>query len=175
MSQRNRQAASLKSQLITLSRSVGPLSRLPVLRWRGRWRRPGPDRLKACPSSSHLHRRPHLPGATVGYSIGRWLDGDRRYDTLEVGTRGIIRTRVYDSDGAPFHPDNATVVKERVSLDQDDRNILRNEITTIDNALTRPWTVTRSYQRDRDSQSREYVCAVSSQHVVIEHEDYLIS
>jgi hypothetical protein len=58
------------------------------------------------------------------------------------------------TDGAPFHPDDATVVKERISLDKDDRNILRNEITTIDNALTRAWTVTRSYQRDRDSQSR---------------------
>jgi hypothetical protein len=118
-----------------------------------------------------------LPGATVGYSIGRWLDrdGNGRYDTLEVETRGINGTRVYDSDGAPFHPDNATVVKERISLDKDDRDILRNEITTIDNALTRPWTITRSYQRDRDSEWREYVCAVSNQHVVIDHEDYLMS
>jgi hypothetical protein len=117
----------------------------------------------------------HLPGATVGYSIGRWLDqdGSGRYDTLEVETRGINGTRVYDSDGAPFHPDNQTVVKERIRLDQND--VLRNEITTIDNALTRPWTVTRSYQRNRDSEWREYVCAASNQHIVIDHEDYLMS
>src|SRR5580692_10812805 len=116
-----------------------------------------------------------LPGDSIGYSIGKWLDADGsgRYDTLEVETRGINGTRVYDSDGAPFHPDNATVVKERISLDKKD--ILRNDITTIDNALTRPWTVTRSYKRDRDSEWREYVCAASNQHVVIDHEDYLLS
>src|ERR1700730_1365385 len=116
-----------------------------------------------------------LPGATVGYSIGRWLDrdGNGRYDTLEVETRGINSTRVYHSDGGPLHPDNATVVKERNSLDKND--ILRNEITTIDNALTRPWTVTRSYQRDRATEWREYVCAASNQHIVIDHEDYLLS
>jgi hypothetical protein len=118
-----------------------------------------------------------LPGSTVGYSIGRWLDpdGSGRFDTLEVETRGINGTRVYDSDGAPFHPDNQTVVKERISLDKADRDVLRNEITTIDNALTRPWTVTRSYHRNRDSEWREYVCAASNQHIVIDHEDYLMS
>ena len=116
-----------------------------------------------------------LPGSTVGYSIGRWLDvdGNGRYDTLEVETRGINSTRVYDSDGAPLHPDNATVVKERISLDKND--VLHDEITTIDNALTRPWTVTRSYQRDRATEWREYVCAASNQHIVIDHEDYLLS
>jgi len=116
-----------------------------------------------------------LPGSTVGYSIGRWLDrdGNGRSDTLEVETRGINGTRVYDSDGAPFHPDNATIVKERISLDKND--VLHDEITTIDNALTRPWTVTRTYQRDRNSEWREYVCAGSNQHVVIDHEDYLMS
>jgi hypothetical protein len=114
-----------------------------------------------------------LPGASVGYSIGKWRDVDGRHDTLEVETRGINGTHVYDSDGAPFHPDNAAVVKERISLDQN--GILHNEITTIDNALTRPWTVTRSYQRDRDTEWREYVCAASNQHIVIDHEDYLMS
>ena len=61
-----------------------------------------------------------LPGASVGYSIGRWIDtdGNGRYDTLEVETRGINGTHVYDSDGAPFHPDNGTIVKERISLDE---------------------------------------------------------
>jgi hypothetical protein len=118
-----------------------------------------------------------LPGSTVGYSIGRWLDrdGSGRFDTLEVETRGINGTRVYDSDGAPFHPDNQTVVKERISLDKADGDVLRNEITTIDDALTRPWTVTRSYHRNRDSEWREYVCAASNQHIVIDHEDYLMS
>jgi hypothetical protein len=83
--------------------------------------------------------------------------------------------RVYDSSGAPFHPDNATIVKERISLDKADPNILRNEITTIDNALTRPWTVTRTYRRSSNPVWHEYVCSVSNQHVVIGHDDYLMS
>jgi hypothetical protein len=118
-----------------------------------------------------------LPGASVGYSVGKWLDqdGDGRYDTLEIETRGMNGARVYDSSGAPFHPDNGTIVKERISLDKADPNILRNEITTIDNALARPWTVTRSYQRNADPVWHEYVCAVSNQHVVIGHDDYLMS
>ena len=40
-----------------------------------------------------------------GYSIGRWLDedGDGRYDTLEVETRGPFKgPRVYDASGLPL-------------------------------------------------------------------------
>ena len=53
--------------------------------------------------------------------------------------------------------------------------MLRNEITVIDNALTRPWTVTRSYRRERDYRWSEYVCAANNQHVVIGKEDYFLS
>jgi hypothetical protein len=117
-----------------------------------------------------------LPGASVGYSIGQWIDtdGDRHYDTLEVETRGINGIHVYDSNGAPFHPDNSTVVKERINLDKADPNIMHNEITTMDDALTRPWTVTRTYRRHSDEWS-EYVCAATNQHVAIGHDDYLLS
>jgi len=55
--------------------------------------------------------------------------------------------RVYDADGAPLDPDNSTVVRERISLEKADPNIPRHEITTIDDALTRPWMVTRTYRR----------------------------
>jgi hypothetical protein len=119
-----------------------------------------------------------LPGSSVGYSIGRWLDrdGDGRFDTLAIETRGIKGTRVYDSSGAPLHPDNATIVKERISLDKADPNVLRNEMTTIDNALTRPWTVTRTYRRTRNPVWDEYTCSVSSnQHIVIGPDDYFLS
>jgi len=34
--------------------------------------------------------------------------------------------RVYDADGAPLDPDNSTVVRERISLEKADPNILRN-------------------------------------------------
>jgi hypothetical protein len=118
-----------------------------------------------------------LSGSSVGYSIGKWLDQDDggRYATLEIETRGMKGARVYDSSGAPFHPDNATIVKERISLDKADPDVLRNEITTIDNALTRPWTVTRTYRRTQNPVWHEYTCAVSNQHIVIGRDDYLLS
>jgi hypothetical protein len=117
-----------------------------------------------------------LPGTSVGYSIGKWINtqGDGRHDTLEVETRGINGVRVYDSNGAPLDPDNSTIVRERISLDEANPNVLRNEITTIDHALTRPWTVTRNYRRHPDAWS-EYVCAATNQHVAIGHDDYLLS
>jgi hypothetical protein len=118
-----------------------------------------------------------LPGSSVGYSIGKWLDqdGGGRFATLEIETRGMKGARVYDSSGAPFHPDNATIVKERISLDKADPNVLRNEITTVDNALTRPWTVTRTYRRTQNPVWHEYTCSVSNQHIVIGRDDYLLS
>jgi hypothetical protein len=118
-----------------------------------------------------------LKPSSLGYSIGKWIDedGDGRYDTLEAETRGLKHPHVYDSSGTPFHPDERAVVKERIRLDKANPNMLRNEITTIDNALTRPWTVTRSYRRERDYRWSEYVCAANNQHVVIGKEDYFLS
>jgi hypothetical protein len=118
-----------------------------------------------------------LKPSSLGYSIGKWIDedGDGRYDTLEAETRGLKYPHVYDSSGAPFHPDERAVVKERIRLDKTNPNVLRNEITVIDNALTRPWTVTRSYRRERDYRWSEYVCAANNQHVVIGKEDYFLS
>jgi hypothetical protein len=118
-----------------------------------------------------------LERSSVGYSIGRWLDttGSGRLDTLTIETRGMRGARVYDSSGAPFHPDDDTIVKERISLDRANPDVLRNEITTIDHALTRPWTVTRSYRRTRNPEWREYVCGADNEHIVIGHDDYLLS
>jgi hypothetical protein len=118
-----------------------------------------------------------LSGSSVGYSIGKWRDDDGggRFAALEIETRGMKGARVYDSSGAPFHPDDATIVKERISLDKADPDVLRNEITTIDNALTRPWTVTRTYRRTQNPVWHEYTCAVSNQHIVIGRDDYLLS
>jgi hypothetical protein len=118
-----------------------------------------------------------LTPSSVGYSIGRWLDRDGagRFTLLEVETRGMKGGHSYDSSGTPFHPDNQTIVKERIYLDKSDPDILRNEMTTLDHALTRPWTVMRSYQRERSPIWREYVCSANNQHVVIGSEDYLKS
>jgi hypothetical protein len=37
-----------------------------------------------------------------------------------------------------MHEDNQTVVKERIYLDKADKDLLHNDLTTIDHALTRP-------------------------------------
>src|SRR4030095_16827104 len=88
--------------------------------------------------------------AFLGYSIGKWIDedGDGRFDVLEVETRGMKGPRSLDASGLPGHADNKTVVKERIYLDKANKDLLRNEVTTIDNALTRPWTVTKTYRRE---------------------------
>ena len=79
----------------------------------------------------------------AGYSIGRWIDedSDGHYDVLEVETRGPFKgPRAYDATGLPLHFDNQSIFKERFHLDKADPNILHDEITVIDHALTRPWT-----------------------------------
>jgi hypothetical protein len=118
-----------------------------------------------------------LQRSSLGYSIGKWIDedGDGRYETLEVETRGMKNPHVYDSSGMPFHRDEGAIVKERIQLDKTNSAVLRNEITTIDGALSRPWTVTRSYRRYRDYAWSEYTCAADNQHVVIGNDDYFLS
>jgi hypothetical protein len=86
----------------------------------------------------------------VGYSIGRWVDtdGDGRFDVLEVETRGFKGPRALDPAGTPMHADNQSIIKERVFFDKTDPKLLHDEITLIDHALTRPWTVLKTYRRD---------------------------
>jgi len=116
-----------------------------------------------------------------GYSIGRWLDedGDGRYDTLVVETRGLKGPRTYDSTGIPMHKNNRTVVRERIYLSKTNPNILQDEITTIDDALTKPWTITKNYRRDPPRSEpywwREAVCAENNPHVKIGGEVYMVS
>ena len=115
-----------------------------------------------------------------GYSIGRWLDedGDGRYDTLIVETRGLKGPRTFEMTGIPLHEDNQTIVKERIYLNKTNPNILRNEITTIDNALTRPWEVIKDYRRTQTNQPiwwKETVCAENNVHVTIGDQNYFLS
>jgi hypothetical protein len=111
-----------------------------------------------------------------GYSIGHWedSDGDGRYDTLVVETRGIKNPRSYDSSGVPFHADGKTVVKERIFLDKANQNLLRDEVTVTDTALTRPWTVMRRYLRDRKPYWMETICDEDEHQVKIGDEQYFL-
>jgi hypothetical protein len=113
----------------------------------------------------------------MGYSVGKWIDGDGdgRYDTLEVETRNFKGPRTYEPSGIPLHVDNETVIKERFFLDKADKDILHNEITVLDHALTRPWTVVKNMRRDRKLQWLEEDCGENNQHVVIGKDNYLMS
>jgi hypothetical protein len=139
----------------------------------------------------HDHRRIFTDGRTFpansdeiepsyrGFSIGRWVDEGNTgtYNVLEVETRGFKGQRSYDTSGLPLHADNQTVVKERIFLDKANPNILYDEITTIDHALSRPWVVTRKYERSGEKHPwwREVVCSENNQHVRISSENYMLS
>jgi hypothetical protein len=117
------------------------------------------------------------PPSFTGYSIGKWIDedGDGRYDVLEVETRNFIGPRVFESSGIPLHKDNQTIVQERIFLDKDNPDLLHNVITTIDNALTRPWTVHRIHYRQQNPVWPEYNCREGNNHVTIGTEQYFLS
>jgi hypothetical protein len=138
----------------------------------------------------HIHdsRRIYTDGRTwpaeiepsfAGYSIGRWIDedGDGRFDLLEVETRGFKGPRSYDNSGLPLHEDNQSIIKERIYRDKADPNILYDEITTIDNALTRPWTALKKYRRAQVARPvwRESICAENNLHVEIQGRGYMLS
>jgi len=113
----------------------------------------------------------------MGYSVGRWIDedGDGRYDVLEVETRNLKNPRTYDASGIPFHKDAQTVVKERFYLDKTNPDILYNQLTVYDNALTGPWTVTKSMKREREPIWVESVCNEDNLQVNIENEHYMLN
>ena len=115
--------------------------------------------------------------AFMGYSIGTWIDeeGTGRYNLLEVETRNMKGPRTFDPSGIPLHKDNQTVVKERIYLDKTNPDILHDEITTIDHALTRSWTVMKNYRRVRKPTWIKAVCMESNPHVRIGKENYMMS
>ena len=114
-----------------------------------------------------------------GYSIGRWIDadGDGRYDVLELETRGFKGPRAYDASGLPLDFDNQSIFKERIYVDRTDPNLLHDEFTVIDHALTRPWSVDKRYIR-RPSPHPEWVetyCTEGTALVFIGSEAYYVS
>jgi hypothetical protein len=112
-----------------------------------------------------------------GYSIGRWVDPDAsgRYGALEVETRGLKGPRTLDASGLPLHPDNATVIKERIFLDPANPNRLHDRITIIDHAYSKPWTVTRDYNREAHPLWVETNCSAENHYLMLGKETYFIS
>jgi hypothetical protein len=115
----------------------------------------------------------------AGYSIGKWVDtdGDGKYDVLEVETRSFKGPRIYDISGLPLHRDNQSIFKERIYLDKSDPNLLHDEITVIDNALTRPWTVDKKYVRNPNTRAQwpEFICGEYNAQIFVGTENYYLS
>jgi len=115
----------------------------------------------------------------LGYSIGRWVDttGRGRYDVLEVETRGFRGPRAFDATGLPLHQDNQTIIKEKFYVDAKDPNIVHDEVTVIDHALTKPWTVVKNYQRSAEARPvwTEENCPETNNHVRVGKDDYMVS
>jgi hypothetical protein len=121
-----------------------------------------------------------LEPSFAGYSVGQWQDSDAdgRFNTLVIETRGIKGPHSYDASGIPFHKDGEAIVREKLYADKADPNILHDEITTTDHALTGPWTVTRSYRRDaRQAQPEwsDFVCNADPGRVQIGDQNYKLS
>jgi hypothetical protein len=115
----------------------------------------------------------------MGYSIGKWIDeGDTgHYNVLAAETRGFRGPRTYDASGLPLHTDEQSIIKERMYLDKADKNVMHNQITVIDHALTRPWTVMKDYRRDPSPRPVfvEEICAEGNPWIEIGKEAYMLS
>jgi hypothetical protein len=115
----------------------------------------------------------------AGYSIGKWVDedGDGTYDVLLVETRGFKGPRAYDEAGLPLHVDNQSIFRERIYRDKADPKIMHDQMTTIDHALTRPWTVDKKYVLNSEQYPiwPEYYIAEGNAQVMIGKENYFLS
>jgi hypothetical protein len=114
-----------------------------------------------------------------GYSIGRWIDsdGNGRHDVLLVETRGFKGPRAYEESGLPLHADNQSIFKERIYRDKSNPNILHDEITSIDHALTRPWTVDKRYVHNPNPHANwpEFYTTENNAQIGIGNENYFLS
>jgi hypothetical protein len=111
-----------------------------------------------------------------GYSIGEWQDedGDGVFDMLSIETRGIKGPRSFDSTGVVPHENNQTVVFEEIRRIDDET--LEDRITTIDDALTMPWTIHQQYRLETENVVWiEYVCAEGNRHIQLGDEWYFLN
>jgi hypothetical protein len=138
--------------------------------------------------NSGYHRRIYTDGRDwpneleptfQGYSIGKWIDeeGGGRFDVLEVDTRSFKGPRALDPTGTPTHSNNHSIIKELIYFNKADPSLLHDEITLIDDAFTRPWTVLKSYRRDprRYPVHVEQDCAGTTANILIGKELYYLS
>jgi len=140
-------------------------------------------RARPLPAGRHAADDDRVPPAGIHRHAGdhgKWIDtdGDGRYDLLEVETRGPFKgPRAYDASGLPLHFDNQSLFKERIYRDKADAKILHDEITVIDHALTRPWTVDKKYVLEGTSRLEwdEAYCTENTVYIGIGKDDYFLS
>lgn len=110
----------------------------------------------------------------VGYSLGKWVDtdGDGRFDELQIETRHVRNPRTFDQTGMPMANDDEGVITERIFLDKDKPDVLHDEMTTVDNSLTRPWTAMKNYRRAKKVAWKENNCIEGNAWVTIGKEVY---
>jgi hypothetical protein len=111
---------------------------------------------------------------------GNFLDRARCFPlgVLEAETRGPFKgPRSYDATGLPLHFDNQSTFKERFHLDRNDPNLLHDEITVFDHALTRPWSADKTYRRNPNPYPdfSRVTCMENTHQTVIGKENYFLS
>ena len=77
----------------------------------------------------------------------------------------------------PLHFDNQSIFRERFHLDPNDQNLLHDEITVIDHALTRPWSVDKTFRRNPNPHPSwaRTPCIEGTHQIVIGNENYFLS
>jgi len=74
-----------------------------------------------------------------------------------------------------LHADNQTVIRETIYDDDEFPDVVHDLITTIDHALTQPWTVLKNYRRIPRPVLAEQACAEANQHIFLGREGYFVS
>ncbi len=125
------------------------------------------------PKNEDPTRSPAIPSASgsTPRASGRY-DRARGRDPQPQGPARLRRQRA----AVPCRT-TQTVINERIYLDKADANLLHDDITVTDHALTRPFSAAKKYSRSPDAQPvwLESQCADGNHHVLIGKENYYVS
>ena len=96
---------------------------------------------------------------------------------LEAETRYFKGPRAHDATGLPLAFDNQSIFIERFHLDSSNPNLLHDEITTIDHALTRPWSVDKTFRHNPKPYPAfsRVTCMEDTSDIIVGKENYYMS
>src|SRR5205085_7377684 len=83
----------------------------------------------------------------------------------------------YDALVVGMNVDNESTFKERFFVDKADPNLLHDVILVFDHALTRPWTVDKTFRRNPDPRPEwpEEYCHVTTKWLVLGGQAYRLN